>query len=87
MFRSLSNSVNRRKENINKQYQLQSRVDNVISLVMKKYQPFISTQLKGHNLFITTKHKTVAQEIVLNAKMIHRALLDHKIDCNRIIVR
>lgn len=87
MFKELSFRIGRREADIQKKYQAKASVDLVLAKVMEQYQPYITTTFKDGSLFIVSKHKTIAQEIVLKARLIHQALKSEHIVCNKIIIK
>jgi hypothetical protein len=93
MFKCISKPVTTRQGILEKKNSHQELLNVVITKFLKDIIGPTSARLTFHaslecgNLYISTPHKSLANEIVFKAKPLYAALKQHRIACNNLIIR
>jgi hypothetical protein len=87
MFRSIGQGISKNKAVIDNNFRIQKNLSSVVGSFFKNHRHLIEAQIVGSDLIITTKNKTIAQHIAINAKELHKALKDNEINFRRLIIR
>ncbi len=93
MFRSISGKVAIRKDVFIKKNSGQDVLNEVLAQFLKTNIGIadasmrVKASLENGNLYISTPHKALANEIVFRARHLYTALKERRIVCNQLVIR
>ncbi len=92
MFRSISRNVSNRQDLFIKKNSGQEVIDEVMKQFLTSTIGFVQSgtvkaSLENGNLYISTPHKALANEIVFKARSLYAALKERRITCNNLVIR
>jgi hypothetical protein len=91
MFRPISQRFTTRQVDLEKKNSKQEVLNVVVSTFLKDNLGItnnsVQVSLERGNLYISTPHKALANEIVFKARSLYSLLKQHHIVCNNLVIR